>query len=549
MGHQVKNGNLGELQSPVPLKRNMCSLSRSGLLNRRCFGAASSMKNEIAVHKQYQILTTCEFGERVAEEEADALSEYFVETENWKNVFSGTVDIIYGPKGAGKSALYSLLVHRTDELFDRGTILVAGENPRGTPAFQNLSIAPPESEEVFVSLWKLYLLTLLNNAFSTYGVTGTEVDKLRTFLEGEGLADVNKTLGAYVQGALDYVQSFFSREVKAVEAGLTFDAVTQLPNGVSGKITFKEPGRKQREKGFVSIDELFVSANSALEDAGFDFWILLDRLDVAFAENSELEKNALRALFRAYLDLLAYKRIHLKVFLRTDIWTRIIEEGFREASHITRHVTISWNDTSVMNLIIRRFLRNKEILEGYEIDADRVLRSAQEISTMFYRICPEQVDVGEKSPRTFKWLLSRTSDATGVSSPREIIHFLNALKSEQLKRYENGINPPGDERLFERVTFKEALPEVSTVRLEQTLYAEHPEKKKYIEALRESKTDQSSKSLAATWGIDVGDAQMIAEELVAAGFFEKRGGNGNSRRYWIPFLYRDSLNLSQGAAD
>ncbi|MEM8842569.1 MAG: hypothetical protein AAGD47_12415, partial [Pseudomonadota bacterium] len=172
------------------------------------------------MHKQYDILTQCEFGERVAEEEADALSEYFVETENWKNVFSGKVDIVYGPKGAGKSALYSLLVHKTDELFDRGTILVAGENPRGTPAFQNLSVAPPESEEVFVGLWKLYLLSLLNNAFSSYGIVGEGVTRVRSFLQEEGLAETNKTLGAYVQSALDYVRSFFSREVNSMEAGL-----------------------------------------------------------------------------------------------------------------------------------------------------------------------------------------------------------------------------------------------------------------------------------------------------------------------------------------
>jgi hypothetical protein len=496
------------------------------------------------MHKQYEVLSACEFGERVAEDEVDALSEYFVETENWKNVYSGKVDIVYGPKGAGKSALYSLLVHRTDELFDRGTILVAGENPRGTPAFQNLSVSPPESEEVFVSLWKLYLLTLLNNAFTTYGISSKEVEKVRGFLEKEGLADVGKSLGAYVQSALGYVRSFFSREVEAVEGGLTFDVITQLPNGVSGKITFKEPGQKQREQGFVSVDELFQAADQALDDAGFDFWILLDRLDVAFAENSELEKNALRALFRAYLDLSAFNHVQLKVFLRTDIWNRIIEEGFREASHITKHVTISWNDTSAMNLIVRRFLRNKSILELYGINPEKALKNASEIESIFYKICPEQVDVGEKSPQTFKWLLTRTSDATGTYSPREIIHFLNVLKSEQLKRYENGINPPADEKLFERATYKDALPEVSTVRLEQTLYAEYPDKKKYIEALRESKTDQSNASLAAIWNISLNDAQRVAEELVGIGFFEKRGSSG-AHRYWVPFLYRDSLGLSQ----
>lgn len=242
------------------------------------------------MHDKYEALFACEFGERVAEEEADALSEYFVETENWRNVFSGKVDVIYGPKGAGKSALYSLLVHNSDQLFDRGTILVAGENPRGAPAFQNLSVSPPESEEVFVSLWKLYLLTLLNKSFADYGITGEHADRLRRFLEEEGLAETTQNLAGYVQRALSYVRSFFKREMEAIEGGLTFDTVTQLPTGVSGKITFREPGNVQRSRGFVSIDELFGYANSALEAAGFDFWILLDRLDVAFAENTELEK-------------------------------------------------------------------------------------------------------------------------------------------------------------------------------------------------------------------------------------------------------------------
>ena len=39
------------------------------------------------------------------------------------------VDIVFAPKGGGKSAIYSMLVSREGELFDRGIVLVAGENP------------------------------------------------------------------------------------------------------------------------------------------------------------------------------------------------------------------------------------------------------------------------------------------------------------------------------------------------------------------------------------------------------------------------------------
>ena len=146
---------------------------------------------------------------------------------------------------------------------------------------------------MFVSLWKLYILTLLNNAFTSYGIEGRDAETLRAHLSREGLADANKSLGAYVQSALEYVRSFFHREMESVEAGMNFDTTTQLPTGVSGKITFREPGPKQRAQGFVSIDHLFKMANSAAEEANFNFWILLDRLDVAFDQRSDLEQHAL----------------------------------------------------------------------------------------------------------------------------------------------------------------------------------------------------------------------------------------------------------------
>ncbi len=61
---------------------------------------------------------------------------------------------------------------------------------------------------------------------------------------------------------------------------------------------------------------------------------LLDRLDVAFAEVSGLERNALRALFRVYSDLRAFENMSLKIFLRTDIWQRIARmKDFARESH------------------------------------------------------------------------------------------------------------------------------------------------------------------------------------------------------------------------
>ena len=146
---------------------------------------------------------------------------------------------------------------------------------------------------------------------------------------------------------------------KSVEAELKFDSHTGLPTGVSGRITPGEPLSDLREKGYISVDALLQLANSALGSIKVHVWVLLDRLDVAFAETHQLERNALRALFRVYLDMAGYDWLKLKIFLRSDIWDGIVEGGFREASYITRVVALEWTPEALLNLVIRRLLKNR----------------------------------------------------------------------------------------------------------------------------------------------------------------------------------------------
>ena len=145
-------------------------------------------------------------------------------------------------------------------------------------------------------------------------------------------------------------------------------------------------------------------------------------------------------------------------------------------------------------------------------------------------------------------MLSRTRDGLGENAPRELIHFLNALREVQVKRLEIGDPEPEGQGLFSRGTFKEALPEVSRVRLEQTLYAEYPSIRERVEMLRGAKTSQKPETLAAIWKLSPEEATKTAQELVEVGFFEERGSR-DEPEYWVPFLYRDALDMVQGAAE
>ncbi|MGH9343729.1 MAG: P-loop ATPase, Sll1717 family [Terriglobia bacterium] len=494
-----------------------------------------------------EVLSKVEFGQRIAEEEGDALTEYFVETDDWRRVFAGNIDIIYGPKGAGKSALYSLLVARSNALIDRGIILVPGENPRGAPAFRDLMTDPPASEREFMGLWKLYFLSLLSAAFDEYGVVGEEAEHVQNALAREGLAKGKQSLQGLVRTVFNYVK----RAIRpmAVEGGVELDPITQLPRAFTGKIVFAEPTGEARATGIESIDTLFEIADQALRRNGsFTVWILLDRLDVAFVESAELEQNALRALFRVYLDLHGLQTIVVKIFLRSDIWHRITTQGFREASHITRGLTISWNRPSLLNLIVRRALHNEVLLNHFGVRLETVLGSIGTQEQFFVRMFPDKVEVGPNKPNALDWLLSRTRDGTQATAPREVIHFLKSLRDQQMRRYERGEPEPEGEPLFARATFKDALPEVSEVRLNQTLYAEHPELRDIVEKLRGEKTKQKLETLSKIWDVPASETRARADSLVEVGFFERRGSR-EEPEYWVPFLYRDALNMIQGTAE
>jgi hypothetical protein len=495
--------------------------------------------------ERLQVLKGITFGERIAEDETAALGKYFVETDQWDRIFKGDIDVIRGDKGSGKSAIYSLLVAKSDDLFDKRILLTTAERPRGATVFNDLVANPPTSEQEFVSLWKLYIVTLVAQKLKEFDLGGGEYDKLIKILEDQKLLEADFDLSRVFKAVRQYVSRWTMP--KAIEGSIAIDPNTLIPT-VAGKITPGEPDADDRAKGFMSVDKLAELANVALSNANYQIWVLLDRLDVAFVESHDLERNALRALFRVYRDFGGFDRIKLKIFLRSDIWDRIGDGGFREASHITRVAVLDWKPASLLNLIVKRFLNNDVLVGEFGIDAGSVLKDFQAQNVLFYRFFPKQVEQGTKKRTTLDWMISRCADATERTAPRELIHLLNSVREEEIVRLERGEAPPTGDQLFDHTVFKPALGTVSEARLIQTIYAEFPDLKPFLTELEGQKTEQTFDSLGSIWKTDAAETKRRLGLLVEIGFFQERG-SGDSLTYWVPFLYRDALFMSQGLAD
>ena len=414
------------------------------------------------------------------------------------------------------------------------------EELRGAPAFRELATDPPSTEREFIQMWKLYFLTLMAASFDEHRIrTPPSFDVLKKagLLSPRTLTDKLKAVVAYIKSMVN---------LESVELGMGIDPLSGQPNKVYGKVSPRSGDAASNHKP--SFDELLNDADQALKSEGNELWICIDRLDVAFEEHPVLERNALRALFKTYLDLFAFPSVRFKIFLRSDIWRRLTADGFREASHITRTLTIQWDSESLLNLVIRRLLQSDELLRNYLEDRQTVLGSLEAQQRLFYRIFPGQIDVGKKKPTTWDWMLTRTRDGTGHTAPRELIHLLIRAREIQLQKLGVGTDNPESTNLFHRAVFKHALQVVSKTRLEQTLYAEYPKLRAAISKLEGEKATQTAKSLTALWAIEGGKAQEVIEQLCDVGFFERKGSK-DSPEFSVPFLYRDSLKLVQGVAE
>ena len=447
-----------------------------------------------------ELLKQLTFGSQVAEEEVASLQEYFVQTDQWSRIVRGDVDIVRGEKGAGKSAIYLLLNKNKEELFDRNILLVSGENPRGATVFKDLILDPPTSEPEFVVLWKLYILVIVCHELRSFDITTADIGSVYRALESADLLELELNLPGLLRAAQNFARQLLG--TGKLEIGVELDPGSGAPTGIIGRISLAEPPKQLRRSGINSIDGMFDKVNRALEEAGYTVWALFDRLDVAFAENHNLEANAIRALLRVYGDFRAFERISLKIFLREDIWKRVTAGGFREASHITRSEIMRWTPPMLLNLTLRRVLSNAILNEELGISKDEVLSNSVKQVEVFGRIFPKQVEQGPRKAATFDWMVARCADGTNNTAPRELIHLLNCIRDEEIRRLERGGDPGANEQLFDRSVFKQALPTVSEMRLTTYLFAEYPAERPFVEKLRGEKTEQTPESLAEIWNLN-----------------------------------------------
>ena len=240
------------------------------------------------------------------------------------------------------------------------------------------------------------------------------------------------------------------------------------------------------------------------------------------------------------MDFLQFENLRLKIFLRDDIWKGIIEDGFREYSHVTRKTTIEWDKSSLFILIMKRILKNKGIKDEYYDSEGDIFHDLKKLEEIFARVFPKTSTNGQK---TFEWIISRTVDGKKLNYPRNLIQLIKTAKHRQLKAWHNGeFNPADQKELFISKYLIAALETVSQNQTE-VLFSEYPQCKTLINKLRKTGTRLQIDELKSIWGAEKqSEAKILFEQLERIGFFENLGTDDKPVAN-IPIIYRPYLKL------
>jgi len=480
------------------------------------------------------ILRELHLGASVAEHD-EALEDYFIETETFRALVADRRDTIAGDKGTGKTALYRILQKRYPILLKDVEVL-AGFNPAGAPVFQRLAEGDPLQEGQYITIWKAYFLSLVGNWVLALNEGGFshKMDELEALLRKTGLRSADDTASTVFSQIVNLVKRLTNPKSAGITATITAEGLPVIAPTV-------EFGEAPPTEELIRHDEALRLLSDVLDEVGYSTWVVLDRLDEAFQGFPEAEVPVLRALLRTYLDLSEFPRLKLKLFVRKDLFRRIIEDGFVNLTHVNaRKVEIVWDEEDLFDLLYRRFSENTGFVDALGLPEDATKQD------LFNAVFPPQVDQGSRKPTTWNWMLSRIRDGNGIAPPRNLIDLVTKAQEAQLRKEERGATEyaaGGQRGVIESDSLKRGLAALSKERVEDTLLAEAGEYAPMIERFRDGRAEHNETSLAETLGIAVAAAHGAAKPLLEIGFLEATG-----ETYKVPMLYRGGLAITQGKA-
>jgi hypothetical protein len=289
------------------------------------------------------------FGEGNAESDS-GLSDFFIETPSYKGIENQRRLVVVGRKGAGKTAIYSMLLERAEQRWSN--FLAVGLGFEDYPWHLHDAACPNEmpTNDQYASLWQFLILVETSKLVLRKGKQRYDRSARRA----------RRRLKRFIKrnwGSVDAkVSQMFARSVY----NLTLE-----PSAFGFKLFSLKRENVPREElasSLTAVNGWLREVLVELVDPASSYFVLLDDLDDGFDASNPAANSPLVGLLLAAREVrnwAAKKKLQLTpvVFMRSDIYSEL---RFPSKNKITEiHENIAWSEfaddpASLKTLIDRR---------------------------------------------------------------------------------------------------------------------------------------------------------------------------------------------------
>jgi hypothetical protein len=239
--------------------------------------------------------------------------------------------------------------------------------------------------------------------------------------------------------------------------------------------------------------------NKQLQKSGQVLWFLYDDLDEDLLEKGNLRKGALTGLFQLVQasDARRLTSIRYKIFLREDIWSRLV---FDNKSHLNgRDIILQWTRTDFLRLALRQAQQSAEFKDLVDRFApvENIDRADEELIDRALRLLwGTRREPNAKSKYVSRWVYDRLTDSSGTTFPRSLNILLKEAKNYELAS--NRSQLVSTDRLLLAKSLNEGLFVASRQRCAE-VREEYPELGPFFDALASLEVLASEQRLREVW--------------------------------------------------
>ncbi len=399
------------------------------------------------------------------------LNDLFQRTADFERFLDDTACLIRGRKGTGKSTLYWLLLKypaSARELSHRRlesvTFLSGHGRYRVRPTRDEFKLIGQTIEQdgsSWEAFWRSYLLLRMHmeNMLQPFFKGNSMFTRLRTMLN-QVPKDANLWRSEHTNILLEM----------ATNAQLNLLA-----------------------KDMLNVINTQLSKNNRV------FWFLYDDLDEDLLDKGEIRERVLTGLlqFVQACDARRLKSVCFKIFLREDIWNRLI---FDNKSHFNgRDIMLQWTRKDFLRLALRQALQSKDfedLVGRFSPVGDIDQADEAAIDRALQLLWGSRREQNLKSKNVSRWVYDRLTDSSNTTFPRSLNILLKVARDFELE-IDRGQSPITD-RLLRPKSLNEGLVQASVQRCNE-LREEYRELTPFFNSLVNSAIVISADELREIW--------------------------------------------------